>query len=241
LQKITEGGDSKLLANLTLDDDHDIGTSGDEDVDSEMKGVPNNSASGSKGNTAHDAAAKDEIKEQETKGEKKKDKKKKKSNDVEIAKVEVSMPTKESRDAEEKPKKKKKKSKSKSEEGNDAKEQVSATKAEVADIKRKRQDEAGEEPASKKGKKEKKHKGGEQVTQAPNEEIKIAGLEGGSARQDKFLRLLGAKKAGASTAKPGSIAASKNDSVSAEAAIQRQFEAGMQLKESGQRRRGLGA
>lgn len=114
-------------------------------------------------------------------------------------------------DAEERPKKKKKHSKSQSE---------------VTDSKRKQQDDAAEEPAGKKGKKE---------------EINIEGLEGGSARQDKFLRLLGGKKAGASIAKPGSIAAGKNGSVKAEAAIQRQYEAGMQLKESGQKRRGLGA
>lgn len=123
--------------------------------------------------------------------------------------METAASTQEASDAEDKPKKKKKHSKS-----------------EVTDGKRKRQDDAAEEPAGKKGKKE---------------EINIEGLEGGSARQDKFLRLLGGKKAGASIAKPGNIAASKNDSVKAEADIQRQYEAGMQLKESGQKRRGLGA
>lgn len=153
-----------------------------------------------------------ETKEQETKGEKKKEKKKKeKSGDIELAKVEAAALTQAADDAEEKPKKKKKHSKSQSEE---------------TDGKRKRQDDAAEEPATKKGK---------------QEEINVDGLEGGSARQDKFLRLLGGKKAGASIAKPGSIATSKNDSVKAEAAIQRQYEAGMQLKESGQKRRGLGA
>lgn len=158
-------------------------------------------------NGQDDNKAKEQETEQETKGEKKDKKKKGKSGDVETAKVEAAASTQAAGDAEEKPKKKKKHSKSQSEETNG---------------KRKRQDDAAEEPATKKGK---------------QEEINVEGLEGGSARQDKFLRLLGGKKAGASIAKSGS----KNDSVKAEAAIQRQYEAGMQLKESGQKRRGLGA
>lgn len=152
-----------------------------------------------------------EIK-QETKSEKKKDKKKKKekSGDIEMADMEAAATTQAAGDAEEKPKKKK----------------HSKSQSEETDGKRKRQVDAAEEPATKKGK---------------QEEINVEGLEGGSARQDKFLRLLGGKKAGVSIAKSGSIATSKNDSVKAEAAIQRQYEAGMQLKESGQKRRGLGA
>lgn len=112
----------------------------------------------------------------------------------------------------------------------------------AADGKRKRQDDNAEQPVSKKSKKAKESKGGEKQAQAAAEEVKIEGLEGGKARQDKFLRLLGGKKAGVNAAKPGSMA-SKNpsNSVRAEAAIQQQFEAGMALKESGQKRRGLGA
>lgn len=162
-------------------------------------------------NDQDDNKTEEQETKEETKGEKKKDKKKGKSGDIEMAKVEAASPSQAAGDAEEKPKKKKKHSKSHSEE---------------TDGKRKRQDDAAEEPATKKGK---------------QEEINVDGLEGGSARQDKFLRLLGGKKAGASIAKPGSIATSKNGSVKAEAAIQRQYEAGMQLKESGQKRRGLGA
>ncbi|KAH0493772.1 hypothetical protein TgHK011_000423 [Trichoderma gracile] len=135
-------------------------------------------------------------------------------------------------DGEKKKKKDKKKSKSKPEE-------ASAVEGQAGDGKRKRQDDSAEQPVSKKGKKAKESKGGEKKTA---EEVKIEGLEGGKARQDKFLRLLGGKKAGVSAAKPGSMA-SKNpgNSVRAEAAIQQQFEAGMALKESGQKRRGLGA
>ncbi|EHK27443.1 uncharacterized protein TRIVIDRAFT_63196 [Trichoderma virens Gv29-8] len=139
--------------------------------------------------------------------------------------------------SEKKKKDKKKKSKSKSEESNAIEEQATSAKAK-ADGKRKRQDDNAEQPVSKK---EKKTKGGEQVAQASTEKVKIQGLEGGAARQDKFLRLLGGKKAGVSATKPGSIASNQSNSVRAEAAIQQQFEAGMMLKESGQKRRGLGA
>lgn len=163
-------------------------------------------------NDQDDKKTEEQETKQEIKGEKKKDKKKKeKSGDIEMANMEAAVTPQAAGDDDEKLKKKKKHSKSQSE---------------GTDGKRKRQVDAAEEPATKKGK---------------QEEINVQGLEGGSARQDKFLRLLGGKKAGASIAKPGSIATSKNDSVKAEAAIQRQYEAGMQLKESGQKRRGLGA
>ncbi|PTB62800.1 hypothetical protein BBK36DRAFT_1183491, partial [Trichoderma citrinoviride] len=139
-------------------------------------------------------------------------------------------------DGEKKKKKdKKKKSKSKAEE-------PSAVEGQASDGKRKRQDDSAEQPASKKGKKAKGSKGGEQEAHAAAEEVKIEGLEGGKARQDKFMRLLGGKKAGVSTAQPGSLVSkSQGGSVRAEAAIQQQFEAGMALKESGHKRRGLGA
>ncbi|KAH6606346.1 hypothetical protein Trco_005499 [Trichoderma cornu-damae] len=241
LEEIKESGDSKRLSDLMLDDRDDFGSLDDQDVDIAMEDIPGNSETISTLKAdAHVAPEKEEIKEQETKDEKKKKKKdkKKKSDDVEVAKAEVPLP---SQEAEEKPKKKKKKPKSNSDEGSNAREQAHHAKADVADGKRKRQDDNAEDPVSKKGKKEKKSHGGEQETQAAKEEFKIQGLEGGAARQDKFLRLLGGKKAGASTAKPGGITASKGDSVRAEAAIQRQYEAGMLLKESGHKRRGLGA
>lgn len=137
---------------------------------------------------------------------------------------------------EKKKKDKKKKSKSKSEEGK-AVEEVTTTKAK-ADSKRKREEDIAEQPVSKK---DKKTKGGEKASQASTEQVKIQGLEGGAARQDKFLRLLGGKKAGVNATKPGSMASNPGKSVRAEAAIQQQFEAGMMLKESGHKRRGLGA
>ncbi|KAL7816988.1 hypothetical protein V8C44DRAFT_322177 [Trichoderma aethiopicum] len=150
--------------------------------------------------------------------------------------VDAPKATSEKIDGEKKKKKKdKKKPKIKREE-------TSSDEGQVGGGKRKHQDVDAEQPANKKGKKAKESKGGEKEAHAAAEEVKIEGLEGGKARQDKFLRLLGGKKAGVSVAKPGSIA-SKNQgkSVRAEAAIQQQFEAGMALKESGQKRRGLGA
>ncbi|WKT43374.1 hypothetical protein QSH57_008210 [Fusarium oxysporum f. sp. vasinfectum] len=87
--------------------------------------------------------------------------------------------------------------------------------------------------------KDKKEKEPESAAQA--EQWQVDDLEGGSARQAKFLRLLGGKKAGAS------VAASHNtkgasDSTKAEADIQKQFEAGMKMKnDGGSKRRGLGA
>ncbi|TFB05088.1 hypothetical protein CCMA1212_002439 [Trichoderma ghanense] len=160
----------------------------------------------------------------------------KKTDTVTKDAVDAPTATSEKTDGEKKKKKKdKKKSKSTPEE-------ASAVEGQAADGKRKRQDDNAEQPVSKKGKKAKESKGGQQEAHASAEEVKIEGLEGGKARQDKFLRLLGGKKAGVSAAKPGSMA-SKNtgNSVRAEAAIQQQFEAGMALKESGQKRRGLGA
>lgn len=71
------------------------------------------------------------------------------------------------------------------------------------------------------------------------EQWNVGGLEGGEARQSKFMRLLGGKKGGAA---PKAAAKVKADSVKAEAEIQRQFEAGMKAKaEGGERRKGLGA
>lgn len=76
---------------------------------------------------------------------------------------------------------------------------------------------------------------------AQAEKWQVDDLEGGSARQAKFLRLLGGKKAGA-TAPAAHSSKGASDSTKAEADIQRQFEAGMKMKnEGGSKRRGLGA
>jgi len=132
----------------------------------------------------------------------------------------------------------------------------------TSDKKRKREaatdsgDEEGatvtKEKKSKKDKKEKKEKtekkrkknsaNGEGAEPEEVEQWNVGELDGGAQRQDKFLRLLGAKKAGADTngvtkAHKGKSAASK-----AEADIQRQFETGVKMKFDGNgKRRGLGA
>lgn len=105
-----------------------------------------------------------------------------------------------------------------------------AKKAEKAE-KRKRAAEA-------EGKAEKESE--ESAVQA--EQWQVDGLEGGSARQAKFLRLLGGKKAGAAAPTAHGAAKGASDSTKAEADIQKQFEAGMKMKnEGGSKRRGLGA
>ncbi|KAH7152484.1 small acidic protein family-domain-containing protein [Dactylonectria estremocensis] len=127
-----------------------------------------------------------------------------------------------------------------------------AKKAKKAEKKRKRANEAAkaavtEEPAVKKDKSKDKstkkpkrtEKAEEDAGAAEAEKWQVEDLDGGEARQAKFLRLLGGKKAGAAVA-PASK--SKSDSTKAEAEIQRQFEAGMKMKnEGGSKRRGLGA
>jgi hypothetical protein len=103
-----------------------------------------------------------------------------------------------------------------------------AKKAEKAEKKRKRAET-----------KDKKEKEPESAAQA--EQWQVDDLEGGSARQAKFLRLLGGKKAGASVATPHNTKGASN-STKAEADIQKQFEAGMKMKnDGGSKRRGLGA
>jgi hypothetical protein len=68
----------------------------------------------------------------------------------------------------------------------------------------------------------------------------VTELDGGSTRQSKFLRLLGGKKQGVNLSAPATTN-DKLSSVRAEADIQRQFEAGMKMKnEGGSHRRGLG-
>lgn len=70
----------------------------------------------------------------------------------------------------------------------------------------------------------------------------VGGLEGGSSRQSKFMRLLGAKKAGITApvvevAKPGEDKTAKMADE-----LERQFDAGRRMKyESGGQKKGLGA
>ncbi|KAF9775923.1 hypothetical protein IL306_005920 [Fusarium sp. DS 682] len=88
--------------------------------------------------------------------------------------------------------------------------------------------------------KDKQEKEAEPAAQA--EQWQVDDLEGGSARQAKFLRLLGGKKAGASVAASSHNTKGASDSTKAEADIQKQFEAGMKMKnDGGSKRRGLGA
>lgn len=91
--------------------------------------------------------------------------------------------------------------------------------------------------------KEKKATKEDEPTAANAEQWHVDELDGGSARQAKFLRLLGGKKAGgAGSASTEHASKGKSDSVKAEADIQRQFEAGIKMKhEGGNHRRGLGA
>lgn len=107
----------------------------------------------------------------------------------------------------------------------------SESEAEVANDTKKKQ----------KTKKAKNTKKNEKPAIEAAEQWNVGGLEGGSLRQSKFMRLLGGgKKGGASTSGP--ITNTKSDSIKAEADIQRQFEAGMKAKAEGTgQRRGLGA
>ena len=100
---------------------------------------------------------------------------------------------------------------------------------------------------SKKDKKEKKSKKGKDDSiadqkgdDAEAEQWNVGELDGGAERQDKFLRLLGGKKGKATNGAP-KAAKGKSDSTKAEEEIQRQFEAGIKMKnESSGHRRGLG-
>ncbi|KAF5244939.1 hypothetical protein FAUST_2048 [Fusarium austroamericanum] len=155
-------------------------------------------------------------------------------------------------EAEEEPKKSKKDKKSKKEkkvkivEPEEAKEEVIKSKSEdedeepkVSDKKAKKAEKKRKREAEAKAKAEKNSE--ESAAQA--EQWQVDGLEGGSERQAKFMRLLGGKKAGAAApAAHGSASKGTSDSTKAEAEIQKQFEAGMKMKnEGGSKRRGLGA
>ncbi|KAL2676706.1 hypothetical protein Neosp_010470 [[Neocosmospora] mangrovei] len=158
--------------------------------------------------------------------------------------------------AETEPKKEKKSKKSKKakeveveeeavEAESDSEEPAVEKKSKKAEKKRKRDSEVAAETSTRKEKKGKGKKEKEDSSaDAPAEQWHVDEVEGGSARQAKFLRLLGGKKGGASTGAPATSHASKgqSDSTKAEAEIQKQFEAGMKMKnEGGSKRRGLGA
>lgn len=132
---------------------------------------------------------------------------------------------------------------SKAEEADEEQEKDTKKKGKKAEKKRKQASDVAEaeEPSVKKVKKGKKNKDTEET--AEGEQWHVEELDGGSARQQKFLRLLGGKRAGAASDIPTtSHAKGKSDVVKAEAEIQRQFEEGMKMKaEGGSKRRGLGA
>ena len=120
------------------------------------------------------------------------------------------------------------------------------------DKKRKREAEPEAEASpirkKKKDKKEKKKSKGTKPTVDENtgpaeaQQWNVLELDGGSDRQNKFLRLLGGKKTGAKSHGASSTPIGSSNAVRAEAAIQRQFEVGMKMKnDGGQNRRGLGA
>lgn len=77
------------------------------------------------------------------------------------------------------------------------------------------------------------------------EQWHVQALDGGDARKEKFLRLLGAKKAATSGdgqgVSAGSQSASKHEIASIQNDLERQFEAGMRMKDQGGRKKGLGA
>ncbi|KAH6892049.1 small acidic protein family-domain-containing protein [Thelonectria olida] len=118
-------------------------------------------------------------------------------------------------------------------------------KEKKAEKKRKRASDAVDASKTDETKKSKKSKakGGESSSgHAEAEQWQVGDLDGGAARQAKFMRLLGGKKSGASAPAASNVSKGKSDSTKAEADIQRQFEAGMKMKnEGGSKRRGLGA
>lgn len=108
---------------------------------------------------------------------------------------------------------------------------------EVSDMKSKKAEKKRKRAAETKGKKEQ----GSDDAAAQAEQWHVDALEGGTDRQAKFLRLLGGKKAGAPVAASQGTKGT-SDPTKAEADIQKQFEAGMKMKnETGSKRRGLGA
>ncbi|KAH8174189.1 small acidic protein family protein [Sarocladium implicatum] len=140
-------------------------------------------------------------------------------------------------------KKVKKNKKNKKEEKKVVIDKKAAKKAAKAEKKRKRSadDESEDEAPKEKPKKSKKKT--EAAMSNDTERWSVAELDGGAARQDKFMRLLGGKKAGAAAGHAGKgVSRGKSNSVKAAADIERQFEDGMKAKHGGGgQRRGLGA
>ncbi|CEJ94509.1 hypothetical protein VHEMI10033 [[Torrubiella] hemipterigena] len=143
---------------------------------------------------------------------------------------------------------------SEEEDGSDSGSDSDSDSSDESDKDKSRKRKRDDEPTpSKKAKKEKSKKEkdskkeSKKDDEAPATDVKlgnwnISELEGGSARQSKFMRLLGGgKKAADEIAKSGAKS-SKRDSLNVEEAIERQFQEGMARKsDGGGKRRGLGA
>lgn len=115
-------------------------------------------------------------------------------------------------------------------------------KEKKAEKKRKRASDAADVAEEPKASKKSKAKEDSSSAPAEAEQWQVGDLDGGPQRQSKFLRLLGAKKNGVTAAAASTVSKGKSDSTKAEAEIQRQFEAGMKMRnEGGSKRRGLGA
>lgn len=127
-------------------------------------------------------------------------------------------------------KKKKKKAKRSSSEGGDVITSVDGGSVKVSEqVDDRAKDEGGE-------------KGKPKATTVDDvaERWNIGGLEGGSQRQSKFMRLLGAKKAGIAPTAKQPAGKGSTDRVADE--LERQFEYGRKMKhESGGQKRGLGS
>lgn len=82
-------------------------------------------------------------------------------------------------------------------------------------------------------------------TEADGEQWNVSALEGGSARQAKFLKLLGGGKkagAGAAASTHNGHGSSKQDIEKVQTSLEKQFYSGMKMKHDGQgHKRGLGA
>ncbi|ATY66439.1 hypothetical protein A9K55_000929 [Cordyceps militaris] len=123
--------------------------------------------------------------------------------------------------------------------------QKAAQKKSTKDNKSKRKDKKNSKKNAKQGNKVKdagSDSDGKETSAAGRPEgWHVTNLDGGPARQSKFLRLLGGKKQGVRVPEAGSSSKSASESARAEADIQRQFEEGMRMKnDGGSHRRGLG-
>jgi hypothetical protein len=168
-------------------------------------------------------------KEQETSGKSKEDKKKsKKSKD---AKTLIEEPKYEMNGTEDKKDKKSDKKRKREEVVNE-----DASAVETAKVKKKKSKKQSAEelaPSAMPGS-ESAIDGGEQWN--------VQALEGGDKRKEKFLKLLGAKKSGGTGGDPAGSARPNTDVVQMQRDLERQFEAGMKMKNENQgHRKGLGA